>query len=102
MVEVETISFNWKCDKNYILTFGQTANTQSFLTVPHLSLFGMPFLALLLPSLISGPDLGAWPDCWVSVEFPLALTTQKWSGSTTTTLNVELIFSKVLKPSFDH
>jgi len=23
----------------------------------------------LLSSLMSGPDLGAWPDCWVSVEF---------------------------------
>jgi len=25
--------------------------------------------ALLLPSLISGADLGAWPDCWVSAEY---------------------------------
>jgi len=25
--------------------------------------------ALLLPFLIFGPDLGAWPDCWVFVEF---------------------------------
>jgi len=23
----------------------------------------------LLPFFISGPDLGAWPDVWVSVEF---------------------------------
>jgi len=37
--------------------------------VPHLRLSGAPSLALLLPFLTSGPDLGAWPDCWVSVEF---------------------------------
>jgi len=37
--------------------------------VPHLSFSGAPSLALLLSFLTSGPDLGAWPDCWVSVEF---------------------------------
>jgi len=35
----------------------------------HLTLSGALFLELLLSLLISGPDLGAWPDCWVSVEF---------------------------------
>jgi len=37
-----------------------------------------------LPFLTSGPDLGAWPDCWVSVEFLHALIPRKGSGSTTT------------------
>jgi len=50
-----------------------------------LSLSGAPSLALLLPFLTSGPNLGAWPDCWVSVEFLHALILRKRSGSTTTT-----------------
>jgi len=36
--------------------------------VPHLSLSDAPSLALLLPFLTSGPDLGAWPECWVSMD----------------------------------
>jgi len=50
----------------------------SFWIVPHLSLSGAPSLAVL-PSLITGPDLGAWTDCWLSAEFlrvPIP-----WSGS---------------------
>jgi len=43
--------------------------------------------APLLTFLTSGPDLGAWPDCWVSVEFFYAPIPQKGSGSTTTTTN---------------
>jgi len=39
----------------------------------------------LLPFLTSGPDLGAWPDCWASVEFLHAPITRKGSSSTTTT-----------------
>jgi len=35
----------------------------------HLSLSGTPSLALLLQFFICVPDIGAWPDCWVSVEF---------------------------------
>jgi len=37
------------------------------ISVPYMSkpLVGAPFLALLLPSLISGPDLEAWSDCEV-------------------------------------
>jgi len=35
--------------------------------------------------LTSGPNLGAWPDCWVSVEFFHASIPRKGSGSTTTT-----------------
>jgi len=34
-----------------------------FWVVLHLSLSGAPYLALLLPFLTSGPDLGAWPTC---------------------------------------
>jgi len=46
-------------------TWGQII---SFWIAPHLSLSNAPSLALLLPYLISGPDLGVWPDCWGSVE----------------------------------
>ena len=33
---------------------------------------------------IYGPDLGVWPDCWVSAEFLRAPIPRKGSGSTTT------------------
>jgi len=36
--------------------------------------------------LTSGPDLGAWPECWVSVEFLHVPIPRKGSGSTTTTM----------------
>jgi len=39
----------------------------------------------LLLFLMSGPDIGAWPDCWVSVEFFYASIPRKGSGSTTIT-----------------
>jgi len=35
----------------------------------HLSLFGAPVFTLLLSSLISDLNIGAWPECWVSVKF---------------------------------
>ena len=35
--------------------------------------------------LIYGPDLGVWPDCWVSAEFLRAPIPRKGSGSTSTT-----------------
>jgi len=57
----------------------------SFWIVPHLSLFGVSSLALLLPFLTSGPGLGAWPDCGASVEFLRAPISWKGSGNTTTT-----------------
>jgi len=41
--------------------------TNLLLDCPHPSHSGAPPLAILL-FLISGPDLGAWPDCWISVE----------------------------------
>jgi len=40
---------------------------KNFWIAPHLSISAAPSLALLLPFLTSGPDLGAWLDCWVSV-----------------------------------
>jgi len=46
----------------------------------HLILSG----ALLLPSLISGPDLGVWTDPWVSKEFLFVCIPRKLLGSTTT------------------
>jgi len=36
--------------------------------------------------LTSGPELEAWPDCWVSVEFLHAAIHRKGSDSTTTRL----------------
>ena len=46
------------------------------------SIFGS---SLSLPLfLICGPDLGVWPDCWVSAEFLRAPIPRKRSGSTTT------------------
>ena len=48
-----------------------------------------PFANLSLAPLsllsIYGPDLGVWPDCWVSAEFLCAPIPRKGSGSTTTT-----------------
>jgi len=57
----------------------------SFWIVLHLSLSDGPSLPLLLSFLTSGPDLGAWPNYWVFVEFLCALIPRKGSGSTTTT-----------------
>ena len=48
-----------------------------------------PFANLSLAPLsllsIYGPDLGVWPNCWVSSEFLRAPIPRKGSGSTTTT-----------------
>ena len=44
----------------------------------------LPLAPLSLFS-IYGPDLGVWPDCWVSAEFLRAPIPRKGSGSTTTT-----------------
>ena len=48
-----------------------------------------PFANLSLAPLslfsIYGPDLGVWPDCWVSAEFLRTPIPRKGSGSTTTT-----------------
>ena len=41
--------------------------------------------ALLSLFSIYGPDLGVWPDCWVSAEFLRAPIPRKGSGSTITT-----------------
>jgi len=62
---------------------------------------GMPSLALLLPFLTSGPDLGTWPDCWVSVDFLRALILRKGSGITTITTNV-LINTHIIVKSTQH
>ena len=47
-----------------------------------------PFANLSLAPLslfsIYGPDLGVWPDCWVSAEFLRPPIPRKRSGSTTT------------------
>ena len=57
----------------------------SSLTVLLLHLFPNLSLAPLSLFLIYGPDLGVWPDCWVSAEFLRAPIPRKGSGSTTTT-----------------
>jgi len=55
----------------------------SFWIVLHLNLSNVPSW-VLLPFLTSGPDLGAWPDCWVSTEFLRTPIPRKLSGSTIT------------------
>jgi len=56
------------------------------------------FLALWIISITgtiirtkSGPDLGAWPDCWVSVEFLNALIPRKGLGSTITMIRTTTV-----------
>jgi len=61
--------------------------------VSHLSLSAGHLMALLR-LLTSRPDLGTWPDCWVSVEFLRAPIPRKRSGSTTTTKFNKLILSQ--------
>ena len=55
-------------------------------TVVVLNLFANLSLAPLFLFSIYGPDLGVWPDCWVSAEFLRAPIPRKGSGSTTTTV----------------
>jgi len=43
-----------------------------------------------------GPDLGAWPECWVSVEFLHAFIPRKGSGSSTTA-KIDFITASSLK-----
>jgi len=58
--------------------------THLLLDCPASELSDAPFLALL-PFLTFGPDLGEWPDSWVSVEFLHVPIPQKGSGSTINT-----------------
>ena len=55
-----------------------------------------PFANLSLAPLflfsIYGPDLGVWPDCWVSEEFLRAPIPRKGSGSTTSTTSFWKMF----------
>ena len=55
-------------------------------TVVFLNPFANLSLAPLSLFSIYGPDLGVWPDCWVSAEFLRAPIPRKGSGSTTTTV----------------
>ena len=57
----------------------------SSLTVLSQSLFTNLSLDLLFLFSTYGPDLGGWPDCWVSVEFLRTPIPRKGLGSTTTT-----------------
>ena len=43
-----------------------------------------------------GPDLGVWPDYWVSAEFLRTPIPRKGSGSTTTILDPAILFSQDL------
>ena len=54
-------------------------------TVLPLNPFVNLFLAPLFLFLTYGPDLGVWPDCWVSAEFLRSPIPRKGSGCTTTT-----------------
>ena len=53
-------------------------------------------LAPLSLLLIFGPDLGVWPNCWVSAEFLRAPIPQKGSGCTTTTTTAAHVLAKDL------
>ena len=53
-----------------------------------LNLFVNLSLAPLSLFLTYDPDLGVWPECWVSAEFLHAPIPRKASGSTTTTTNI--------------
>ena len=53
-------------------------------TVLPLNLFVNLSLAPLSLFLTYGPDLGVWPDCWVSAEFLCAPIPRRGSASTTT------------------
>ena len=63
-----------------------------------------PFANLSLAPLslfsIYGPDLGVWPDCWVSAEFLRAPIPRKGSGSTTTTTTLKSDSSSNPDPNF--
>ena len=66
-----------------------------------------PFANLSLAPLflfsIYGPDLGVWPDCWVSAEFLRAPIPRKGSGSTTTTTTTpSLVKSNTKLPTAHH
>jgi len=62
----------------------------------------MPSLTLLLPFLTSGSDLGVWPDCWVSVEFPHDPILRKWMDTTTPIKKPKVIpFQNRLQLSFN-
>jgi len=61
------LSMQNKPEEEFFLQRYQSLTAESI--VPHLSGSSAPFLAVLLPYLISDPDHGAWPDCWVSAKF---------------------------------
>jgi len=46
--------------------------------------FAATVTAFFCPLIYAGSGLGAWPDCWISVEFLHALIPRKRSGSITT------------------
>ena len=86
---------------SYLLIFTRSDGRRILLVVPMDTLYRtliissstvLPMNPIVNPSLapislflIYGPDLGVWPDCWVSAEFLRAPIPRKGSGSTTTT-----------------
>ena len=62
-------------------------------TVLPLNPFANLSLAPISLFLTYGPDLGVWPDCWVSAEFLRAAIPRKGSGSTTTRYKLSFVFS---------
>ena len=65
-------------------TLYRTSIISSSIVLP-LNPFANLSLAPLFLFSIYGPDLGVWPDCWVSAEYLHAAVPRKGSGSTTTT-----------------
>ena len=65
-------------------TLYRTSIISSWTVLPLKPFVNLSWAPLSLFS-IYGPDLGVWPDCWVSAEFLRAPIPRKGSGSTTTT-----------------
>ena len=71
-------------------TFYRTSIISSLSVLPLNPFVNLSLAPLYLFS-IYGPDLGVWPDCWVSAEFFRAPIPRKGSGSTTTTTTGKFI-----------
>ena len=90
VVPVDTLYRNSIISSSTVLLLNPFAN----LSLAPLSLFS-----------IYDPDLGVWPDCWVSAEFLRAPIPRKGSGNTTTTTtpqvdksqHIETLKIKILK-----
>ena len=102
----------------YLLIFTESVGRRILIAVPVDTLYRTsiisssivlllnPFANLSLAPLflfsIYGPDLGVWPDCWVSAEFLRAPIPRKGSGSTTTTTQLVQRIGMACKYNCNH